>query len=99
MLFSHKVCRWLVPWAGVLALLGLAILATGVPWARWLLLAAAAGAALGAVGWLWPERRPMPRLVSLPAFALAANLAALVASIKAVRGQGSAVWEPTRREA
>jgi hypothetical protein len=41
----------------------------------------------------------MPRLVSLPAFAVAANLAALVASIKAVRGQGSAVWEPTRREA
>ncbi len=98
MLFSHKVCRWLVPWAGVAALIGIAILGTQLSWARWLLLAGAAVLALGTAGWLWPERRPMPRLVSLPAFALAANVAALVASIKALTGQGSAVWEPTRRE-
>ena len=99
MLCSHKVCRWLVPWAGAMALVGLAMLATQLAWARWVLLAAVAGIALGAIGWLWPERRRMPRVVSLPAFALSANVAALVSSIKALRGQGSPVWEPTRREA
>lgn len=34
MLFSHKTCRWLVPWAGMTALVGLALMTPSIPWAR-----------------------------------------------------------------
>ena len=37
MLFSHKVCRWALPWGGLLALVGLAVLAFSFPWAVYLL--------------------------------------------------------------
>ena len=97
-LFSHKVCRWLVPWAGVGAVVGLAILAPGVPWARWLLLAAGLVLVGALAGWWWPEHRPMPRLVSIPALFVAGNVAALHASVAALLGRANAVWEPTRRE-
>ena len=50
MLFSHKVCRWLVPWAGVIALVGLALMAPTIPWARGALLVAVAGILLGSGG-------------------------------------------------
>ena len=65
MLLSHKLCRWLVPWA--------------------------------AVGWHWPESRPVPRLLALPMFACLANLAALHAWIRVAAGRLEPAWEPTRR--
>lgn len=98
MLFSHKVCRWAAPWAAMLGLAGLLMLAPSQP----LALAAAAGAtaiaALALVGWYWPEGRKPPRLVSMPAFLVAGNVAVLHATIKALRGERHAVWEPTRRD-
>ena len=52
MLISHKVCRWLVPWAGSAALGGLALMAPGMPWARAVLLVAVVGLLMGSVaGW------------------------------------------------
>jgi hypothetical protein len=99
MLFSHKVCRWLAPWAGLVALAAVGALSVTVPWARWLLggivvIAGAAGA-----GWAWPDGRVAPRLLAVPAYLVSGNVAALVASIGAIRGQRHATWEPTRREA
>ncbi len=67
MLFSHKVCRWLAPWAGVVALVALGALSITVPWARWLLGGVAALAVAGAVGWLWPAARAVPRVRGDPA--------------------------------
>jgi glycosyltransferase involved in cell wall biosynthesis len=98
MLFSHKVCRWMVPWSLGIALLGVAMLSMHYAPMLLLLLAALAVMVLAAVGWTWPEDRPMPRTVSTPAFAVAGNIAALAAFVGAVRGTRSAVWEPTRRE-
>jgi len=99
MLFSHKVCRWLAPWAGLVALAAVGALSVTVPWARWLLggivvIAGAAGA-----GWAWPDERVAPRLLAVPAYLVSGNVAALVASIGAIRGQHHATWEPTRRDA
>src|SRR5881397_1038882 len=55
MLASHKLCRWVVPWALLGAVAALAGLATGAPWA-WLAYAAATAVGILAVaGWLWPE--------------------------------------------
>jgi len=99
MLFSHKVCRWAVPWGGVLGLIGLALLAQTHPAAGVLLLLAGAGVLLGGMGWWMGDGRKLPRILQLPAFGLMGNVAAMHALFRAMRGQHDAVWEPTRREA
>ena len=101
MLLSHKLCRWLVPWALVAGWGAVLLLALGEGsrWA-WVLLAAGAGViALALAGWHWPARRPVPRLLALPAYLVSGNLAALHAWVVALRGARTAVWEPTRRGA
>ena len=97
MLFSHKVCRWLVPWAGVVGFAALGALSLTMPWARWMLGAALVLLLAAAAGWVWPEGRPAPWLLALPAYLVSGNVAALFAAIGAVRGQRHATWEPTRR--
>ena len=99
MLWSHKLCRWITPWLGVVALVALAVLAPAHPWAALGLAGAALAGLAAALGWLWPEERgrPLPRLLALPSFAISANIAALHAWFRALGGQGTALWEPTRR--
>ena len=65
MLFSHKVCRWLVPWGGVTALVGLALTAPGMAWARVGLSVALVGVSMGLVGWLASDRRDLPWFLGL----------------------------------
>jgi cellulose synthase/poly-beta-1,6-N-acetylglucosamine synthase-like glycosyltransferase len=98
MLFSHKVCRWLVPAALVVGFAALVVLAFTALWAGALLVAALAVLSLAAIGWLWREDRALPRIVALPAFVVAGNVAALAALVGVARGQLDAVWEPTRRD-
>ncbi len=99
MLFSHKVCRWLAPWAGLVALAALGVLSVTAPWARWLLGGFSAIIIAAAAGWTWPVGRVTPRLLAIPAYLVSGNVAALLASIGAMRGQRHATWEPTRRDA
>jgi glycosyltransferase involved in cell wall biosynthesis len=97
MLFSHKVCRWLMPWALVLLLAVLGAAARTTAWAR---VALAAGGVLGAlagIGWLWPERKRMPLLLALPAYVVAGNVAVLHAWLRVLAGGRTPLWEPTRR--
>ena len=97
MLFSHKVCRWLVPWAGLLGTAGLALLSPGRPWAQILLLASLGFTAVGLLAWA-SNRDSLPRLLSVPAFGLMGNLAAIHATTRAVMGDRTPIWEPTRRQ-
>ena len=97
MLFSHKVCRWLVPWAGVAALVGLALMALSMPWARVVLLMTVAGVLMGSVGWLMSDRQDLPWFLGLPAFGLIANVAAMQAVLRVITGKEDALWEPSRR--
>jgi len=99
MLFSHKVCRWLLPWAGVAALAALGALAVTALWARVLLAAAGIVAALAGIGWLWSGTFRLPRALALPAYVVAGNVAVLHAWLRFVTGQAAPVWEPTRRDA
>lgn len=99
MLLSHKVCRWTVAWLLPFLVLGIALLSPENAWARAALAGVAAGAAWAAVGWSLADRRPLPRLLSLPAFLLAGNVAAIHAGVRAIRGSEEATWEPTRRQA
>jgi len=97
MLFSHKLCRWLAPWASLLLLASFAALAPVALWARAALCAAAALGGLAGLGWLWTEAKPMPRLIALPAYLVAGNVAVLHAWLRALGGELVPVWEPTRR--
>jgi len=98
-LFSHKICRWALPVSVIPGIIGLAILSYGHRWAEILLVAGALVAVLAFVGALWPAHRAMPRVLSLAAFGVAANLAVLNALWRVLAGHQDHVWEPTRRSA
>lgn len=98
MLLSHKLLRWLVPWLAVSATIGLSLLATEYAWAKFGIACLAAFVLAAAVGWLWPERRSVPRIFALPAAVTAANLAAMHSFGLALRGVDNPSWEPTRRD-
>ena len=101
MLLSHKVSRWLLPWAAAAALVALAVLAVTAPellWARVLLALGVVGLALGMLGWMLAERARLPKILAAPAFLLAGNVAAAHALLRVLAGGEDALWEPTRRE-
>jgi len=97
MLWSHKLCRWLVPWMALSGAGALAWLAPAHWWAAATLALGGAAALVSAIGWVWPEGRPLPPLIALPAYAVCGNIAGLHAWIRALGGHGTALWEPTRR--
>jgi cellulose synthase/poly-beta-1,6-N-acetylglucosamine synthase-like glycosyltransferase len=96
MLVSHKICRWLLPWAALAALLALFRLAPQSGVAAALVVAVIVGGALALVGWLM-DRADAPAIFTLPAFLAVGNLAAAHALLRALRGADDAIWEPTRR--
>ena len=96
-LASHKVCRWLLPPVGVLALVALMCLAPSAPPARWGLGLAGVVGLCAALAWWWPARWPLPMLLAVPAYLVMGNVAVLHAFVRVVRGDGAPTWEPTRR--
>jgi Glycosyl transferase family 2 len=98
MLWSHKVCRWLVPWAAAAALVCSAAAAPASGWARAAALAGACGAALGVAAARGGAAR-LPRVLATPAYVAMGQIAVLHACARALGGHVSATWEPTRREA
>lgn len=99
MLFSHKICRWLLPGAFLVLLAALGVLASTSGWARAALVACGALVVVAGIGWLWPEGRPMPRPLALPTYFVAGNAAVLHAWLRFLTGRLAPVWEPTRRSA
>ena len=97
-LVSHKILRWLLPTLALPAAVGLALLARDYAWARWACAATVAGIAIAGIGAMWPANRPMPRLLSIVTFGVAANLAVVHALLRvASRQRHDSLWEPTRR--
>jgi cellulose synthase/poly-beta-1,6-N-acetylglucosamine synthase-like glycosyltransferase len=97
MLFSHKMCRWLVPWAMLSLLAALGALAFTAAWAGAALAAFGALSVLAGIGLLWPEDKEMPRLLALPAYVMAGNVAVLHGWLRVLARRLAPVWEPTRR--
>jgi len=99
MLLSHKLIRWLVPWAAVVVVAGLGVAAMGGAWWGALgLSAAGAAVAVAIIAWRWPEARPLPRVLGVPAYLVWGVLAGLQAWGSALRGEPHPVWDPTRRD-
>lgn len=98
MLLSHKVARWLVPWTVLAGALGVLLLAVDHPVARVVFAAGMVVGGLAAAGWMWPESRSIPRVLAIPAFAVAGNLAAVHASLRSLSRNDDPTWEPTRRD-
>lgn len=96
-LISHKICRWLVPASLIPGTVGLVLLSFAHPWAAALLVLEALVALTAGIGALWPAERPMPRILSLVAFATAANVAVVHALFRVAHGHEDHLWEPTRR--
>jgi len=99
MLWSHKLARWLFYLTLPLALVGLMLLSVVSHLAIALLGVTALGVAVGFLGIYWPWQRRAPRFISVPGFIVAANVAGILAWLKLLRREHSALWEPTRRPA
>ncbi|MGI9076778.1 MAG: glycosyltransferase [Gemmatimonadaceae bacterium] len=97
MLVSHKLCRWLAYLALPLGFAGLVLLALQSRFALWLLAVTLLGIAAGIVGMSWPDGRHVPKIFAMPGFALASNLAGVLAWARVLRGKRSPIWQPTRR--
>jgi cellulose synthase/poly-beta-1,6-N-acetylglucosamine synthase-like glycosyltransferase len=96
-LLSHKVARWLLPVAAVVAAAGLALLGTRYFWAAALLTLGVVVAVVALVVSLYPWKRPLPRALSLLAFGVAGNIAVVHALGRVLLGHEDHLWEPTRR--
>jgi cellulose synthase/poly-beta-1,6-N-acetylglucosamine synthase-like glycosyltransferase len=99
MLFSHKLCRWLVPVALASSALGLSVAGVSEPWARVALALLALTGVPAAVAWRRPHDRAMSRFLAWPAYFWLAVLAGLHAWANVTRGRVQPIWEPTRRDA
>jgi hypothetical protein len=98
MVVSHKLCRWLVPVALVVATAAAVGLAIVVPQAWPLPAAAVVVGLLAALGWMWPDEARAPKVLTVPAYVLIANMAALHGWVNLILGRSSAAWSPTRRK-
>jgi cellulose synthase/poly-beta-1,6-N-acetylglucosamine synthase-like glycosyltransferase len=97
MLWSHKVVRWALPWFAILSVAALGVLAPTHPVWSVSFGAALTVCGLASAGWTLSGRGDLPRVLSIPTFLVMGNLAAAHALLRAVRGGGDKLWEPTRR--
>jgi hypothetical protein len=95
-LFSHKLCRWLVPFAMIAALLSNIVLAMGSPIYRVILIGQILfyGLAAAYVGCDW---FPKSHVFRLPSFFVLVNLSILDAWMRFLRGDRVFRWEPSKR--
>jgi hypothetical protein len=96
-LWSHKLVRWLLPWATLAIVVGGLIEAVRRGWTLAALLVIALSGAAFVAATRWPEGRTPPRILSLGAFLATAIAAGLHAWWMAFTAASLARWEPTRR--
>jgi cellulose synthase/poly-beta-1,6-N-acetylglucosamine synthase-like glycosyltransferase len=97
LLWSHKLIRWLVPWALTACAVAVVALSASAVWAASGAVALALCLGLAALGWWWPRRDPVPRLLSVAAYFVSGTLAGLAAWVQAIRGHRASLWDPTPR--
>ena len=95
-LFSHKLCRWLVPFAMIAALVTNGFLASLSPWYRVLGMAQVLFYALAAV-YLLSGRLPDIGMLRIPSFFVMVNVSILDAWLRYLRGDRIVSWTPSKR--
>jgi glycosyltransferase involved in cell wall biosynthesis len=97
LLCSHKLIRWLVPWALVACAIAIIPLAASTWWAAGGLIALVLGLGLAAAGWWWPHQDRVPRALSVAAYFVSGTVAGILAWLNAMRGHKAPMWDPTPR--
>jgi cellulose synthase/poly-beta-1,6-N-acetylglucosamine synthase-like glycosyltransferase len=92
--FWHRLLRWLGPLL-LMAVLGTSIALSGHHVYRLALLIQLGFLLLAAAGTAWPRGARLGSALSVPAYFLLVNLAALAGLIRLLRGETGAAWEPT----
>lgn len=95
-LASHKLFRWLLPFAFIALLVSNGFLYKPNPFYRLVLLMQLLGYGVGLLVWALEDRLDL-RLLKLPAFFLIGNAATIVAWVNFCLGEKYVVWEPSRR--
>ncbi|HEY5997811.1 MAG TPA: glycosyltransferase family 2 protein [bacterium] len=95
-LFSHKLCRWLVPFALLLALVSNSVLAAKNPLYLATLSVQAVFYAAGVVGIAAPMVA-RAALVKIPAFFLIVNMSIVSAWWRYAKGERRTLWTPSQR--
>ena len=95
-LLSHKLCRWLVPFAMIIALIANAVLAVSSTVYQATLLAQVAFYAL-AILYIATRRLPAMGMFRLPSFFVMVNVSILDAWFRYFRGERIVSWSPSKR--
>lgn len=95
-LFSHKLCRWLVPFAMIMALISNLALFADSPWYRITLALQLIFYGTG-LAYLGVRNLPQQNLFRMPSFFLVVNLSILDAWYRYFKGQRVLGWEPSKR--
>ena len=96
-LWSHKVLRWLVPQALLVALITNALLAVRSPLYALLLLGQCGAYTLAALGLLGTSPRHLRKLTDPAAHFIEMNAALLVGFLRFSRGHQGQIWARTER--
>lgn len=95
-LFSHKLCRWLVPFAMIAALVANAVLASSSLFFQGTLVAQVVFYAV-ALAYLATKRLPSFGMLRIPSFFVMVNLSILDAWFRYFRGERIVSWSPSKR--
>ena len=95
-LFSHKLCRWLVPFAMIAALVTNAVLASSSLFFQGTLVAQVVFYSV-ALAYLATKRLPSFGMLRIPSFFVMVNLSILDAWIRYFRGERIVSWSPSKR--
>jgi cellulose synthase/poly-beta-1,6-N-acetylglucosamine synthase-like glycosyltransferase len=95
-LFSHKLCRWLVPFAMIMALVTNGLIASASQLYQGMMVVQVAFYAL-ALLYLVTKRLPSFGVLRIPSFFVMVNLSILDAWIRYFRGERIVSWSPSKR--
>lgn len=95
-IFSHKLCRWMVPFAMITALLSNAILALSSSRYLLLFIFQGVGYLLATVGIL-TKLSAIKGALKIPSFFVMVNLSVLNAWFRYIRGERIVLWDPSKR--
>jgi hypothetical protein len=95
-LFSHKLCRWLVPFAVILAFLSNAVLISRSGFYLYIFICQLIFYAI-AFGGIWANLFSRKHILKIPLFFVLVNLSILHAWYRYTRGERMMSWNPSER--